>query len=147
MGIYYKYHREAYRQLSREYYQKHREEEIRKKKEYYAKNREKILKKIREMRLKYTPRSVKHTTKRGLWQLLRTVAKKNNFTISPLADKIVAAKLRMCPEDLKRCPCDNKPDSLRWCGSVQCVTECENNGRCHCGLFYASKGGKKKCGC
>lgn len=139
MNKYYHLRREEYKKTALEYYENNKEERKKKMSEYYQTHREEILKKAKEKNSKYIAKSKKYKTEKGLWRLLNSVAKKNNLTIGYTADRIVSAKLRICKDDLKRCPCDNKPESLRWCGSEKCITECKQNGKCHCGLFYCDK--------
>lgn len=81
------------------------------------------------------------TTLIGLRKIIERVAKAKGFTLAPNAEKIINAKLMMCKEDLKKCPCDHTPTSKRYCGSPTCVRETRENGRCHCGLFL--KGDKE----
>ena len=81
------------------------------------------------------------TTEVGLKKIICRVADAHGFDLSHNADKIVNAKLMLCKEDYKRCPCDHTPGSKRYCGSPFCVRETKENGRCHCGLFL--KGGNK----
>jgi hypothetical protein len=144
MNKYYDAHKEEYKKSALEYYEQHKEERKKKMGEYYEKNKETILNKARVRNAQYTPKSKTYKTKEGLMKLIYSVAKKNNLLLSYSPDRIVNAKLRICKDDLKRCPCDNKPDSLRWCGSEKCVKECKENGKCHCGLFYYDKRGEKK---
>ena len=143
MNKYYERHKEEYKKSALEYYEQHKEERKKKMVEYYEKNKETILKKAREKNSKYVAKSKKYKTEEGLWRLLKSVAKKNDLIIGYNADRVISAKLRMLKDDLKRCPCDNKPDSLRWCGSEKCVNECKENGKCHCGLFYYNTKGIK----
>lgn len=50
-------------------------------------------------------------------------------------DKIVRAKKMMFSDDLTRCPCDgNNPD--RYCGSRLCMQNIEEDGHCHCNMFF-----------
>ena len=75
------------------------------------------------------------TTLIGLRKIIERVAKAKGFTLSPNAEKIINAKLMMCKEDLKKCPCDHASTSKRYCGSPTCVRETKEKGHCLCGLF------------
>ena len=74
-------------------------------------------------------------TVNGLLQIIDRVAEAHGFELGENKEKIVKAKLMMCQEDLKLCPCDHTPESKRYCGSPTCVKETRKNGCCHCKLF------------
>lgn len=73
--------------------------------------------------------------KKNIESKMRTIAKRNNFTITDNQLKIVKAKLMLFRGgDYMRCPCDAQ-DPERYCGSPKCTQEVLEKGICHCHLF------------
>ena len=63
---------------------------------------------------------------------MQDVAEHNNISLSITADKIALAKTRLL--NAGRCPCDaDNPE--RRCISKLCLSDIENDGKCHCGAF------------
>ena len=79
------------------------------------------------------------TTEKGLRKVIARVAEAHGFEVSEFAEKIINAKLTMCKEDYKLCPCSREPGSTRYCGSPTCIMETKQNGQCHCNLFKKGK--------
>lgn len=88
----------------------------------------------------YIRKERKVLTEERLRTIIGRVCAVNDFELTDNAEKIIAAKLRMCKEDLKLCVCDRAPDSKRYCGSAACRRECRENGYCHCHLFKLKDG-------
>lgn len=63
------------------------------------------------------------------------MSKKFNLDVKN-RDKIIKAKLMLFAKgDIKRCPCDAQ-NPERYCGSLRCLADIQNNGHCHCNLFH-----------
>lgn len=77
----------------------------------------------------------KRSSLRGL---IKRIAKKFNLDVKN-RDKIIKAKLMIFANgDVKRCPCDAQ-NPERYCGSLRCLADIQNNGHCECRLFWLRK--------
>ena len=66
---------------------------------------------------------------------IKRIAKKFNLDVKN-KNKIINAKILLFGKgDVKRCPCDAQ-NPERYCGSLRCLADIQNNGHCHCNLFH-----------